>query len=277
MAKTIENAKIAILTCPFEPPSRKPSTRSTSTPRRSTRSSGRRRRSTSRTWCVSAKTRARPGDLPVGLRRRGEPHADAREAARDPVGGGGAGAPGDRHRRADRALLPGAQAREARRGGRRARSRLGTTKDRRIIIEDCAASKAVTIFVRGGNKMMIDETKRSLHDAICVARNLVRSNAIVYGGGAGRSPAGSSSGSRGFRPGRRWTRCASRGAGRGAHSHGELRFASDRNGGDDQVRAAPTKNPHLGIDCKETGTNDMKTQAPETSSETARSCSPRRW
>ena len=59
MAKTIENAKIAILTCPFEPPSRKPSTRSTSTPRRSTRSSGRRRRSTSRTWCVSAKTRAR--------------------------------------------------------------------------------------------------------------------------------------------------------------------------------------------------------------------------
>ena len=59
MAKTIENAKIAILTCPFRPPSRKPSTRSTSTPRRSTRSSGRRRRSTSRTWCVSAKTRAR--------------------------------------------------------------------------------------------------------------------------------------------------------------------------------------------------------------------------
>ena len=43
---------------------------------------------------------------------------------------------------------------------------------------------AVTVFVRGGNKMMIDETKRSLHDAICVARNLVRSNSIVYGGGA---------------------------------------------------------------------------------------------
>jgi hypothetical protein len=26
--------------------------------------------------------------------------------------------------------------------------------------------------------------KRSLHDAICVARNLVRNNAIVYGGGS---------------------------------------------------------------------------------------------
>ena len=60
----------------------------------------------------------------------------------------------------------------------------GTTKDRMIVIEDCPNSKAVTIFVRGGNRMIIDEAKRSLHDAICVVRNLVRSNKIVYGGGA---------------------------------------------------------------------------------------------
>lgn len=32
--------------------------------------------------------------------------------------------------------------------------------------------------------MMIEETKRSLHDALCVARNLIRNNSIVYGGGA---------------------------------------------------------------------------------------------
>merc|ERR1711988_1630261 len=32
--------------------------------------------------------------------------------------------------------------------------------------------------------MIIDEAKRSLHDAICVVRNLVRTNRIVYGGGA---------------------------------------------------------------------------------------------
>lgn len=38
--------------------------------------------------------------------------------------------------------------------------------------------------MRGGNKMVLDEIKRSLHDALCVARNLVRDNAIVYGGGA---------------------------------------------------------------------------------------------
>ena len=60
----------------------------------------------------------------------------------------------------------------------------GTTKDRMLLVENCAHSKAVTIFVRGGNKMMIEETKRSLHDAICVARNLIRSNNIVYGGGS---------------------------------------------------------------------------------------------
>ena len=59
MAKEIIDAKIAILTCPFEPRNPKPNTRSTSTPRRSTRNSGRRRRSTSRTWSSSAKTAAR--------------------------------------------------------------------------------------------------------------------------------------------------------------------------------------------------------------------------
>ena len=32
--------------------------------------------------------------------------------------------------------------------------------------------------------MVLDEIHRSLHDALCVARNLVRSNAIVYGGGS---------------------------------------------------------------------------------------------
>ncbi|KAK9046657.1 hypothetical protein V6N11_052540 [Hibiscus sabdariffa] len=60
----------------------------------------------------------------------------------------------------------------------------GTTKDKMLYIEQCANSKAVTIFIRGGNKMMIEETKRSIHDALCVARNLIRNNSIVYGGGS---------------------------------------------------------------------------------------------
>merc|ERR1712178_228491 len=60
----------------------------------------------------------------------------------------------------------------------------GTNNDRVIVIEDCKQKGACTIFVRGGTKMMVDEASRSLHDAICVARNLVIDNEIVYGGGA---------------------------------------------------------------------------------------------
>jgi len=38
--------------------------------------------------------------------------------------------------------------------------------------------RAVTVFVRGGNKMLVDEAIRSLHDAICVTRNLIKDNRI---------------------------------------------------------------------------------------------------
>ncbi|KAM0723929.1 hypothetical protein Q7P37_000920 [Cladosporium fusiforme] len=60
----------------------------------------------------------------------------------------------------------------------------GTTREKMLVIEECANSRAVTVFVRGSNKMIIDEAKRSLHDALCVVRNLVVDNRIVYGGGA---------------------------------------------------------------------------------------------
>ncbi|KAK9469214.1 chaperonin Cpn60/TCP-1 family [Lipomyces arxii] len=60
----------------------------------------------------------------------------------------------------------------------------GTTRDRMMVIEECANTRAVTVFVRGSNKMIIDEAKRALHDALCVVRNLVRDNRVVYGGGA---------------------------------------------------------------------------------------------
>ncbi|GAA5840666.1 hypothetical protein JCM11251_004179 [Rhodosporidiobolus azoricus] len=60
----------------------------------------------------------------------------------------------------------------------------GTTRDKMLVVEDCANSKAVTVFVRGSNKMIIDEAKRALHDALCVVRTLVRDPRVVYGGGA---------------------------------------------------------------------------------------------
>ncbi|CAB4053965.1 CCT5 [Lepeophtheirus salmonis] len=56
--------------------------------------------------------------------------------------------------------------------------------EKMLVIEECKNSKAVTIFLRGGTKMIIDEAKRSIHDALCVVRNLVRDSRVVYGGGA---------------------------------------------------------------------------------------------
>ncbi|KAB0799253.1 hypothetical protein PPYR_07133 [Photinus pyralis] len=60
----------------------------------------------------------------------------------------------------------------------------GTTKDRMLVIEDCLKSRAVTILVRGGNAMLVAEAKRSLHDALCIVRSLVQEPRVVYGGGA---------------------------------------------------------------------------------------------
>lgn len=55
---------------------------------------------------------------------------------------------------------------------------LGTTKERMLVIEECKNTKAVTVFIRGSNRMVVEEAKRSLHDAICVVRNLIRDSRI---------------------------------------------------------------------------------------------------
>lgn len=60
----------------------------------------------------------------------------------------------------------------------------GTDNDQMLCIEQCPNIRAVTVLIRGGNKMVIEETKRSLHDAFCVVRNLIRDSNIVYGGGS---------------------------------------------------------------------------------------------
>lgn len=60
----------------------------------------------------------------------------------------------------------------------------GTTTNKMLVIEQCPNFKTVTIFIRGGNKMIVEEAKRSINDAICVVRNLIKDNRIVYGGGA---------------------------------------------------------------------------------------------
>ena len=61
---------------------------------------------------------------------------------------------------------------------------IGTKNEKMIVIEDCPTKKAVTILVRGGSSMIVEEAKRSLHDALCVVRNMIKDPKIVYGGGA---------------------------------------------------------------------------------------------
>jgi T-complex protein 1 subunit epsilon len=60
----------------------------------------------------------------------------------------------------------------------------GTSKERMLVIENPVNTTAVTVLVRGGNKMIVEEAKRSLHDAMCVVRNLIKDNRVVYGGGS---------------------------------------------------------------------------------------------
>lgn len=140
----------------------------------------------------------------------------------------------------------------------------GTTKDRMIVIEGCANSKAVTIFVRGGNNMVIEEGKRAIHDALCVTRNLVRDSRVIYGGGSSEMS------------------CAAA-ISKAADSVGTLEqyairafadaleeipmtlaansaFPPVQTVGDVKARQIAENNPFLGIDCLRKGTNDMKKQ-----------------
>lgn len=61
---------------------------------------------------------------------------------------------------------------------------MGTTRERMLVVEECANTRAVTALLRGSSKMIVDESTRALHDSLCVVRNLVRDNRVVYGGGA---------------------------------------------------------------------------------------------
>jgi thermosome len=56
--------------------------------------------------------------------------------------------------------------------------------DKMTFIEGCKHPKAVTILIRGATQRIIDEAERSLHDALCVVRDVVEEPKIVAGGGA---------------------------------------------------------------------------------------------
>jgi thermosome len=56
--------------------------------------------------------------------------------------------------------------------------------DRMTFIEGCKNPKAVTILIRGGSERLTAETERSLHDALCVVRDLIEEPKVVAGGSA---------------------------------------------------------------------------------------------
>ncbi len=140
----------------------------------------------------------------------------------------------------------------------------GTTKDRMLVIEECANSRTVTVLVRGGNNMIIDEAMRSLHDAMCVARNLIRDNRIVYGGGAAEMACSIAV-----------SEAADRVAGMEqyamrafADALEDIPMALAENSGlspigavsEVKARQMAEKNPFIGVDCMGAGTTDMRTQ-----------------
>jgi len=141
---------------------------------------------------------------------------------------------------------------------------MGTTKERMLVIEDCGESQAVTVLIRGGNKMIIEEAKRSLHDAMCVVRNLIRDNRIVYGGGSAEiacsiavsKAADSFTGIeqyaiRAFAEGLEDIPMAL------AENSGLSPISELSNVKSQQVKE---NNPYIGVDCMQTGVPDMKKQ-----------------
>ena len=54
-----------------------------------------------------------------------------------------------------------------------------------IKVTQCPAqNKTVSILVRGSNQLVLEEAERSLHDALCVVRALVKKRSLVPGGAA---------------------------------------------------------------------------------------------
>jgi thermosome len=59
-----------------------------------------------------------------------------------------------------------------------------TGEDKMTYIEGCKNPKSVTLLVRGGTQRMTAEAERSIHDALCVVRDLIEEPKIVAGGSA---------------------------------------------------------------------------------------------
>jgi T-complex protein 1 subunit epsilon len=150
------------------------------------------------------------------------------------------------------------------RAGRVREVQFGTQRDRMLVIEDCPETRACTILIRGGSRMVVDEAKRCVHDALCVTRNAIRDPRIVYGGGAAEIGAALAVAQRADQ-----TRGLEQYAMRAfADALEAIPMALAENSGLPPIetlaqlrsRHLAEKNPRLGVDCLQRGTNDMREQ-----------------
>jgi len=56
--------------------------------------------------------------------------------------------------------------------------------ERYNLFTGCPQAKTCTLILRGGSEQFLEETERSLHDAIMIVRRAIKNDAIVAGGGA---------------------------------------------------------------------------------------------
>ncbi|MEM1659101.1 MAG: thermosome subunit beta [Candidatus Jordarchaeales archaeon] len=56
--------------------------------------------------------------------------------------------------------------------------------DEMVFVEGCKNPRAVSILVRGGTELVVEEAERSIHDALCVVKAVVEDGRVVAGGGA---------------------------------------------------------------------------------------------
>jgi len=56
--------------------------------------------------------------------------------------------------------------------------------DKMVFVEGCKDPRSVAILIRGGTERIVDEAERSIHDALCVVRDVVQEPKMLAGGGA---------------------------------------------------------------------------------------------
>ena len=125
-------------------------------------------------------------------------------------------------------------------------------------------SSFLSFFLFLSNNKVIEEAKRSLHDAMCAVRNMIKDNRVVYGGGAAEiacSLAISQEADKVSSTEQYAMRAF-------ADALDEVPIALAENSGLQPIetltqiksRQVNENNPRLGVDCLQKGTNDMKEQ-----------------